>query len=257
MKRNVKSIVTECDKMTVERNVAICDDDLSVLERFTQTCNLYYKGKMINAFIDNFSTGEALLSTNKKYDYILLDIEMEDLNGIEVAEEIRKTDIDTMIVIISGYQKYKNRAYSAHVFDYLDKPVNSEKLINLLDELERYMLKKIKKEYVTFKTIDGVVRLDVDDIVYFEYYERKVNIHTFDETYYLYGNISDIAKQMDEYGFIYPHRAYVVNMKYIEKIEGNSIILYPRKGNVPISKLKKKEIRETFFNFLTVQAEIK
>lgn len=243
--------------MKTERRIAICDDDEDILKLFTKVCKLYFKDKLINVNIDNFSTGEQLLATNRKYDYILLDIEMENLNGIEVAETIRKTDIDTMIIIISGYPKYKNRAYSIHVFDYLDKPLNSDKLLSVLSELERYMMKKIEKKFVTFKTIDGVVKLDIEDIVYFEYLDRKINIHTLTATHYQNGNISDIADQMKEYFFIFPHRAYVVNMKYIEKIESNSITLYQTRGSIPISKLKKREINESFFYYLSDQVENK
>lgn len=243
--------------MKTERNIAICDDDKDILRLFTNTCKTYYSDKIINANIDDFSSGEDLLKSEKKYDYILLDIEMDNLNGIEVSEEIRKTDIDTMIVIISGYPKYKNRAYSAHVFDYLDKPVNGNKLINLLNELERYMMKKIEKNFVTFKTIDGVVKLDVEDIIYIDYFDRKINIHTLDETFYQYGNISDMAKKMEKYNFIFPHRAYIVNMNYIEKIDGNVIKLYKKLGNIPISKLKKKEINEKFFYYLSSEVEKK
>lgn len=243
--------------METERNIAICDDDKDILQLFTSTCKTYYKDKLISANIDNFNSGEELLKAKKKYDYILLDIEMDNLNGIEVSEEIRKTDIDTMIVIISGYPKYKNRAYSAHVFDYIDKPVNGSKLKDLLNELERYMMKKIKKKFITFKTIDGVVKLDIKDIIYIDYYDRKINIHTFDETYYQYGNISDLAQKMEEFNFIFPHRAYIVNMSYIEKIEGNSIKLYKNLVSIPISKLKKKEINEKFFNYLSAEVENK
>ena len=130
------------------RKIAICDDDRKTQDLLYVACESYYKEKNQKILIKNFDTGEELLAFNQKFDYILLDVEMSDLNGIEVAEKIRETDIDTMIVIISGYPKYKNRAYSAHVFDYIDKPVNKSRIFRLFDELERYLSKKQKKRHI-------------------------------------------------------------------------------------------------------------
>lgn len=237
------------------RTIAICDDDRKTQTLLELSCKEYYSLRNQEICIDAFDTGEELLLSLKKYDFILLDIEMHDLNGIEVAEKIRETDIDTMIVIISGYPKYKNRAYSAHVFDYLDKPVNKQKIFRLFDELERYISKKIKRTFLSFKTIDGVVQLDKDDIKFFEYYDRKINIHTIDNVYYMYGKISDLAKQLTKYDFIFPHRSYVVNMKFVEKIDRNTIVIGKNDLLIPISKLKRKEISDTFFNYLSREAD--
>lgn len=241
--------------MNTYRKIAICDDDKNIQQLLKSACQYYYSDKDYKIHMDIFSTGEELLNSVHKYDYILLDIEMYDLNGIEVAEKIRETDIDTMIVIISGYPKYKNRAYSVHVFDYIDKPISKVRFFNLLDELERYSCKKIEKSYLSFKTIHGVVQLDKDDIVYLEYFDRKINIHTIEKEYSLYGKISDLASQLSEFMFLFPHRSYIVNMQYINKIEGNSIFLANSNITIPISKLKKKEISDTFFKYLAAKAE--
>lgn len=241
------------------RKIAICDDDEKIQKLLNFNCENYYKEKSQKVFIANFSTGEELLASNQKFDYILLDVEMYNLNGVEVAEKIRETDIDTMIVIISSYPKYKNRAYSAHVFDYLDKPLSKAKIFTLFDELERYLSKKTEKTYISFKTINGIIKLDRDDITYLECYDRKIVIHTNKKKYYVYEKISKLAKQLEKHNFIFPHRSYVVNMSYVEKIEGNDIFLSTLENNnttlIPISKLKKKVIYDSFYKYLSDEIE--
>ena len=240
------------------RKIAICDDDRKTQDLLYVACESYYKEKNQKILIKNFDTGEELLAFNQKFDYILLDVEMSDLNGIEVAEKIRETDIDTMIVIISGYPKYKNRAYSAHVFDYIDKPVNKSRIFRLFDELERYLAKKQKKTYISFKTTNGIIQLDRDDILLLEYYDRKISIQTINNKYCMYGKISELAIRLEKYNFIFPHRAYIVNMSYIEKIDGNNIILSTLANDntiIPISKLKKKEVYDLFYKYLSNEAD--
>ena len=236
------------------RKIGICDDNEASQKLLKHICTNYYSDKNIHLVVDLYNSGEDLLKKGKKYDYLFLDIEMYNLNGVEVAEIIRKTDIDTMIVIISGYPEYKNKAYSVHVFDYLDKPICTQKIFNLLNELERYFQKKRQTFYVSFKTINGIIQIDVDEIMYIEYFKRRLNINTVNGVYYMYGNIKDIFSKLKKFNFIIPHRAFIVNMNHIERIEKNTICMQD-KTNIPISKLKKKEIDYIFLAHLSSLAE--
>ena len=60
---------------------------------------------------------------------------MINLNGIEISTMIRNYDLDTYIIIVSGFPKYKNVAYRLHVFDYLDKPLDKTMLFKTLDDM--------------------------------------------------------------------------------------------------------------------------
>ena len=91
-----------------------------------------------------------------------------------------------------------------------------------------------------------------------EYYDRKISIQTINNKYCMYGKISELAIRLEKYNFIFPHRAYIVNMSYIEKIDGNNIILSTLANDntiIPISKLKKKEVYDLFYKYLSNEAD--
>lgn len=99
--------------------IAICDNNPKAKEQIRKCCEKYdAKEGNINEYYE-FSSGEDLLASSLHFDLIFLDIEMDDLNGIETAEQIRKTDMNVLLIIVSGYSKYKTRAYGLHVFDYM------------------------------------------------------------------------------------------------------------------------------------------
>lgn len=235
------------------RKIAICDDNIEMRIALKNMCNEYYQDK--KTMIELFDSGEILLCNKQKFDLIFLDIQMSDLNGIEVAHKLRETDMDTIIIIISGYSKYKSVAYNVHPFDYIDKPINRKKIYKILGEIERYLEKRKEKLYITFETVNGIIHVDKDDILYLEYDNRKIVIHLQYAKYFMYGKISDYAKELYKFDFICPHRAYLVNMENIQMLDGYDIIISGVGKKIPISKLKKKEVYQSFYKYLSQEIE--
>ncbi|MDE6064377.1 MAG: DNA-binding response regulator, partial [Lachnospiraceae bacterium] len=60
--------------------VAVCDDDEKVLGETMAMLEDYNKIRMQ---ADGYRSGKALLTAGKKYDILLLDIDMADMDGIE------------------------------------------------------------------------------------------------------------------------------------------------------------------------------
>ena len=112
--------------MIKQYKFAICDDDIQFCNKIKSYIIEYYGENKVEISI--FNSGEDFIKSKVKYDCIFLDIEMINLNGIEIATMIRNYDLDTYIIIVSGFPKYKNVAYRLHVFDYLDKPLDKTML---------------------------------------------------------------------------------------------------------------------------------
>lgn len=87
----------------------------------------------------------ALAKINKTQpDIIITDIRMPEMNGLQMAEELRKNNQETKIIVLSGYDKfeYAKRSISLNVAEYLLKPFGAEELVNIILRL----IKDIKKE---------------------------------------------------------------------------------------------------------------
>lgn len=233
--------------------VAICDDNQKFCVELKDMISDYWKKYKLTFSI--FNSGEALLQSKEKYDCIFLDIEMIDLNGVEVATQIRSYDMDTYIVIVSGFPKYKNIAYKLHVFDYLDKPIDKIVLFKTLDDLSLLLKKNKEESYVSFHTDQGIVKINVKNILYFEYKNRKIILFTQDgKKYQFYDTITKLEENFEKFQFISPHKAFLINPSFIRNIKTNDLIM-ENQAIIPVSKLKRKQVRKRYFEFISQEMD--
>lgn len=224
-------------------NIAIIDDDKLMSDFLKNICLNFYEEKDI--IVDCFFNGTLLLESKNRYDLIFLDIELGIDNGIEIAKKLRNKDKHVQIVIVSGYEKYKMSAYSIHCFDYLDKPVTSQKIDCILQEFEDYTFSLKEDEYIILKVLQGIKKIYLSTIYYIEYRERKIFIYTTSDTYSMYGKLSDLYEKLRRRGFGISHRAYIINFRKISMIQGNEITLADL-TRLPLSKSKRNCFLEEF-----------
>lgn len=225
--------------------LAVCDDEERVLQSTLHMLKQYNKKELV---IDSFMSGEELLQSNCNYDIILLDIDMKGINGIETAKKIREKDKKVKLIYITNYSDYSIFAFAVHAFAYLLKPLKKEELFEQLDEACVYGLTKEEKE-VEFLAEEGIVRIKASQILYFEYMERKVLIHTENRIWHLKQKITEIANKMQEYEFVMPHKSFVINLYAVRSIQGYDIILTDG-SSIPLSQKKSSEFRRTLNNYL-------
>ena len=125
------------------------------------------KKSKISATINEYSSAESFLfvyEEKKDYDLLLLDIEMDGINGVEMAKRIRHEDETVQIIFITGYPDYMCQGYDLSALHYLIKPVSNEKLFEVLDRA----LKNIKKggNRVIFTADGGEKVVALDAILY-------------------------------------------------------------------------------------------
>ena len=87
--------------------IAICDDSLSDLTSINDILVNFLHSHSIEYEIELFDNGNSLLNSLISFDLILLDIEMNEKNGIEVAQEIRTYNSDSKIIFINNSTSIK------------------------------------------------------------------------------------------------------------------------------------------------------
>lgn len=225
--------------------IAICDDDKKIIYEIKKAIE-EYKEEKFNISI--YNSGEDLLAVEEKFDIIFLDIEMNTMNGIEIAKVIRKYDKEVKIIYVTSYTDYMNLAFSVHAFGYLNKPIEKYDIHNQLDEVRAYLSEETE-EVIEFLTIEGVVRINLSDICYFEYMNRCVKLQSLKESYVIKETMGNIAKRMKEYGFCIPHKSFTVNLFNVKSIKGYDIFMMD--GTIiPLSQKKSTEFRDEFNMFL-------
>lgn len=120
--------------------ILICDDDLEIAEQLNDTLNLFFQNNSLKLpEIVIYDNGEDLLADSMDKDIVFLDIEMPGLNGIYVGNELKNKNPNIIIFIVTSYSEYLDDAMRFHVFRYLSKPVDPNRLFrNLKDAIELY-----------------------------------------------------------------------------------------------------------------------
>lgn len=225
--------------------VAICDDDRHIIQQITE----YVQGFEKLCTIDTYQSGESIIRAQKEYDVIFLDIDMKGINGIRTAQKIRCYDKKVKIIYVTSYEDYRNYAFSVHAFGYLVKPVVKEQIHRQLKEALSYSSEEEPKKMLRFETESGITELDVKDIYYFEYIDRKIRMVTKGRAFSIRGSITEMGKRMESLGFCMPHKSFSVNLFYVKSIKGYDIQMM-NESMIPLSQKKSVEFRERLSNFM-------
>ena len=185
--------------------------------------------------ISAFPSAEAFLfqyEDERDFDILLLDIEMGELNGVDLAKRMRQENDAVQIVFITGYPDFMAEGYEVSALHYLMKPVSYEKLCGVLDKAVANLAKAEKRLCVTYDRQTDFVPLS--QILYIEAQRQCVLIHTFGETYRMKKSLADTGRELDEY-FFQCQRSYLVNLCHVTQIKSGYVTL--KNGEeVPISR---------------------
>ena len=112
--------------------IAICVDDEELI--LSRTVSLVKKTgifEKIEAFTDSADAIEYL--DNAQADLALLDIDMPDIGGLDLASRLKEKNPDIKVIFITGYSEYAVDAYAMHATGYLLKPVSYERLLSEIE----------------------------------------------------------------------------------------------------------------------------
>lgn len=226
--------------------VIICDDEPSTVEMMRKYLIRYCPDMKIMGC----GSGEELLEKYVPCDVVFLDIDMKGINGIETARRLRGRDRKVPIIYVTGYNDYMDSAFSVHAFGYLQKPVSQEQIFRQLDEVRRYAaVPEPAAARITLETEEGVLKLRLDEISYFEYFCRKILVHTSKAIYHMHGSISSLAERMRPLDFAVPHKSFVVNLGQVRAVRGYDIHLMDG-SIVPLSQKKSSQFRGILNRYL-------
>lgn len=226
---------------------AVVDDEKEQTDAVCEMLKRYFKETKGEYSVSVFHDGAELLTDYKPlYDVIFLDIEMEQINGMKTAKRIRKTDERTAIVFITRLARLAIGGYEVSALDFIVKPVEydafSYKMKKILSHVD-----KSKAVFFSIKQDDRIDFLNEDDITYIEVIDHSVVYHTVKGDYREWGTLKNAERQLTEGKFAYCNRCYIVNLRYVTKIEGDSVVV----NGVPliISRYKKKDFTEALLSF--------
>jgi len=189
--------------------------------------------------IRTFDSAEAFLfafAEDQSFDILLLDIQMQAMDGVALAKEIRKENDILQIIFITGYPDYIAEGYDVSALHYLMKPVDEQKLFAVLDRAAARVkaFGSSSRRTILFPKGGGSVRIPAADIHYAEAFSHYVTLYTRDGQQDFNMRLSDMEQLLGE-GFFRCHRSYIVAMKHVRRVTRNAMVLDCGK-EIPLSR---------------------
>lgn len=228
-------------------NIAICDDEVRGRERILTLLEKEFS----QALTREFDSGTKLLkSVEEGYlpDIVLLDIAMEGMDGMETAKRLRGLT-DAILIFVTGVKEHVFEAFDVGAFHYLMKPVDQDKMSDVLKRAAQEVEKKqAAPRYLLVKTEGSHRRVPVEDILYVENSGRKVILHTKTECLEYYERMNHLQEVLGE-DFYRCHRGYLVALSAISGYDRDSITV-GQGERIYLAKQKYSEFVRLYCRFL-------
>lgn len=220
----------------------IIEDEPLALERTKS-----FVGKIpflnLSGTFDNALDGLSYLKANK-VDLLFLDINMDELSGIELLESSK---IESQVIITTAYQEYAIKGYELNVTDYLLKPFTFDRFLKAVNKAQEYSNQNPPNaplDFIFVKTENRLEKINVSDILFIEGMRDYRRIHTTNKRIMTLQNFSELEQIIPSNLVCRVHKSYMVGINKIDSIERMRIKVSNQ--IIPISETYK----ELFFKII-------
>ena len=221
---------------------ALCDDDPNDLQQIRDYLLHYDAQEDWKSFT---SSKELLASFQCDYfDIVLLDIEMDGINGYQAAEKLNKLPDIPLIIFITQSGAYTIRGYEV-AFRYLKKPVEYSDFVWAVSAA----VAKCSPKSISVAGERGPILVRIRDITYIEVFNYTTIIHTIKGQHQVRTPLKGFEANFRSNGFARPHNSFLVNLDFVDHIQKSSLFLTDG-TDIPISRNRKKAFDEALFRFL-------
>lgn len=207
--------------------IAIVDDEKIFTDQLEEYMVQYQAENPVQFQVTVFhSSTEFLEKFHKEYDLILLDVEMPQLNGMELAEKIREADEQVVLMFITNMAQYAIHGYSVGALDFVTKPLNyytfSMKLTRALKRVPNREAARIM-----LPIPDGMKKLEVRSIYYLEVQNRLLHYYTEEGEFVVRGTLQSAEEKLAGQPFEKCNHWYLVNLAHVSEVRKNIAVVGP------------------------------
>lgn len=231
---------------------AICDNEEFFTQKIKSLLADLLKQYEIDAQIEPFVSAQIFLQAceTRRYDLVFLDVELGEIDGMNVACEMRTTNPDAILVFVSGFVRYAVQGYKVRAFRYLLKQELEEEFPLCIKEVLQEI--KRQKQTLSIKTVEGAtVTVRLSDILYLESKNHNVSIHTAGGEYLVHDTLNHLCAQIPSEDFMRIQRSFCVNMRSVVQVKGNTVQL----TNKTVLTARRQAGPKLMRRFLQIQGE--
>jgi two-component system, LytTR family, response regulator len=197
----------------------------------------------LSATFDNALLGLAYLNNNK-VDLLFLDINMDELSGIELLESSK---INSQVIITTAYQEYALKGYELQITDYLLKPFTFNRFLQAVNKAQENLIRhssESQPNFIFVKTENRLEKIMLNEIVYIEGMRDYRRIHTVNKKVMTLQNFSEFETLIPSSVVCRVHKSFMVALDKIVSIERSRIKIADQL--IPISETYK----DAFFQLI-------
>lgn len=207
-------------------NIAVCDDEEVFIKKIESIVKDYFADKDVDFAIDTYTSSLKFCELKEemtKYDIVFMDINMDEMDGIETSKLLRTYCSDTYLIFVTAFINYTLEGYKVEAIRYILKDFNNMH-VNIAEALEVILKKmdldskKMRYEFIG----EGERDISINDIVFVENNLHRLTFHMQingnEEEFKIYKKLSDIETDFDSECLIRTHQSYLVNMKYVKSV---------------------------------------
>ncbi len=235
--------------------IAIVEDDISFSHTLKEYLGTFFSPLHMEISLHPFESATSFLKTPETYDFIFMDIDLQDtLNGMELTKIIREKDKEVIVFFVTNLAQYAIKGYEVEAFDFILKPINYSSFSLKLDRaLKCYQNKKGVTLVIPSRNGKETVRSE--EIKYVEIMEHKLLFHTTRGIIKGTGTMKGVLQKLSGLPFYLCNQCYLVNLKYVTGFIDNNV----KVGDdlLQMSAPKKKDFMTALNNYLGYGNELK
>ena len=229
--------------------IVICEDEKRQRNLIRKSLSTWAMEKGISCNVLEYEKSEELLFKEEEHrdaDLYILDIEMQGINGMELAKKIRAVDRKVGILFITGYENFVFSGYEVNAIAYLLKPYKQENLFYYLDEMRERM--EDKRQFFMMGSNGDCQKVYLEDILYFESNDHQIRVVTRNNEIIHRETMEDLKTKLPQTEFCQCHRSYLVHLSKILRITKKEVLMGDN-CKIPIARGKWELLNESYLNY--------
>lgn len=237
--------------------IGICDDENILLEKIKEHVENCLSHNQIFASIHSFDKGKNLLyeiEDGTGFDLLLLDIEMPEMDGMELAAQIKKLLPDVFILFITSHMKYALDAYELSVFRYIPKNDLDGRLDHALLDAAKLIELQMRESYI-IQNQNRLERIPLKNLLYITHEGKNALLVTNilepsgeKKSFKVRKTMQQVFAELNGNEFIFIDRGCIVNLSQIMSVRENFCILKDN-TQLPVSQSRMQNLKENLMLF--------